>query len=155
MRKITKIILHCSASDKPEQGSEQAIRLLHTLPTWFKCDWGNYKDVVCKGWNDIGYHAVIEASGRSMSGRVVMDPGAHCKDHNHDSIGVCLTGDSSFTDAQFRTLVQVVYAYCKHYGLDPLKDVYPHSHFNKGKTCPNFDWLEVWKKHGGIIYVGN
>ena len=155
MRTIRKIILHCSGSDKPEQATEQAIRLFHTLPTWFKCDWGVYENVPCRGWDDIGYHNVIEDSGRAMGGRVATDIGAHCKGHNSDSIGICLTGDKKFNEKQFRTLVQVVYAYCRHFGLDPLEDVYPHSHFDTtGKTCPNFDWKEVWKKYGGIIYVG-
>jgi len=155
VRKITKIILHCSGSDKPEQMTEQAIRLLHTIPTRFNGDWGEYKDVACKDWNDIGYHTVIEPSGRAMAGRVVMDPGAHCIGHNHDSVGICVAGNKKFTEVQFRTLVQVVYAHCKRLNLDPIKDVYPHSHFDKtGKTFPNFDWMEVWKKYGSILYVG-
>ena len=151
-RPIRKIILHCSATDKASQDSEQMIRLLHTLPPEFKIDWGEYKNTPCRGWKDIGYHSVILKSGKIMAGRTIFQEGAHCKGHNKDSIGICLSGNKHFTDAQFRALVHMVYALCCELGLEPLEHVYTHSHFDENKTCPNFDWKEIWHKYGGIIY---
>jgi len=114
-------------------------------------DWGRYKNTHCFGWKDIGYHSVIIKSGKAMGGRSVVEVGAHCKGHNEDSVGICVTGEKNFSEAQFKTLCHVVYATCQELGLDVLKDVFPHSHFDKsGKTCPNFDWPTIWKKYGSV-----
>lgn len=47
------------------------------------------------GWRDIGYHYVIERSGKIVPGRPLSLPGAHCKagGMNYKGIGVALIGN--------------------------------------------------------------
>ena len=77
MRKITEIIIHCA--DTPERRDVRAadIRKWHV------------KD---NGWNDIGYHYVIDLDGTIEAGRDLETIGAHCKGHNQNSIGICYIG---------------------------------------------------------------
>jgi N-acetylmuramoyl-L-alanine amidase len=76
MRKIKKIIVHCSATpESMDVGSEEIRR-------WHKE----------RGWSDIGYHDVIRRDGTLEKGRDISIAGAHAKGHNFSSIGVCLIG---------------------------------------------------------------
>lgn len=144
MRLIKKIIVHCSASDNPKQASLESIKMFHTMPQWMKCTWGKYRNVPCRGWDDIGYHYVIEDSGESRKGRPVERPGAHCYGHNKDSIGICLTGDQEFNIRQKESLKSEVKKLLKKFNLSEA-DVYPHNYFDENKTCPNFDVGKVIK----------
>ncbi|UNC91707.1 N-acetylmuramoyl-L-alanine amidase [Candidatus Contubernalis alkaliaceticus] len=47
------------------------------------------------GWPGIGYHAQIRFSGQVELGRPLNKQGAHTLHHNHESIGVCLSGNFS------------------------------------------------------------
>ena len=71
MRKIDKIIIHCSATPKHKDFSAETIR-----------DW----HVKGNGWDDIGYHYVVRLDGSLEYGRPVQVPGAHCKGENKSSI---------------------------------------------------------------------
>lgn len=55
--------------------------------------------------NGIGYHYVIRRDGSIENGRPLEMTGAHCKDHNRHSIGICYEGglDSSGKPADTRT----------------------------------------------------
>ena len=44
-------------------------------------------------WSGIGYHFYIEKDGNIYTGRPIGTIGAHCKGHNHYSIGICFEGD--------------------------------------------------------------
>lgn len=47
-----------------------------------------------RGWSGLGYHAIIRRDGTIEGGRPLETVGAHAgAAHNHDSIGICLTGD--------------------------------------------------------------
>ena len=50
---------------------------------------------LAKGWDDTGYHYVIEESGLLRAGRTMPKQGAHCPPHNSHSIGVCISGDNT------------------------------------------------------------
>ena len=76
MRKINKIIVHCSATPEGKEFSVETIRKWHLK----------------RGWSDIGYHFVIDLKGELHEGRPVERTGAHVKGHNFDSIGVCYIG---------------------------------------------------------------
>lgn len=121
MRKITKHIIHCSASNG---GNVSLIR------EWHKA----------RGWNDVGYHFIIRQDGEIEVGRTMDVIGAHCKSHNTESIGTCLIGDLHFSQAQFASLRRINIML---ESLFPNIEAYPHNHFNKHKTCPNFDIKEV------------
>lgn len=46
-----------------------------------------------QGWGDIGYHYVIDRSGRVWEARPLVFQGAHVRDHNPGNIGVLCTGN--------------------------------------------------------------
>jgi hypothetical protein len=137
MRKIEKIIVHCSASDNPKQDSPKAIWHLHTAPKTEKIKWGKY-DTYGNGWSDIGYHNIITTDGEIHKGRSIEKPGAHCYGQNEDSIGTCLTGINKFTSKQFESLLNLLREYSKEYKLFYSK-IFGHYEFDIKKTCPNLN----------------
>lgn len=78
MRTITLIIVHCSAN---RQGSTLRMMDIDRL----------HRSL---GWKGCGYHFVIPTDGTIETGRPLEQVGAHCKNHNRYSIGVCYIGDS-------------------------------------------------------------
>ena len=123
MRAVNVIVVHCSNSDYKHHDNVESIRKWH---------------VDENGWSDIGYHFIITKDGRIHVCRPIHRAGAHTKGHNHNSIGICLTGSKFFSDEQFKSLKLIVDELSVELGLDK-NDVYPHRYFNKNKTCPNFD----------------
>lgn len=128
-RKSTKkIILHCSAT---REG--QDIRA-NTIRQWHKQ----------RGFEDIGYHYVIDLDGKVEKGRDEKMVGAHCVGQNSDSIGICYIGGcdksmqpkNTLTEAQKHTLLNLVYLLLENYHLT-IKDVYTHNLFSS-KACPSF-----------------
>ena len=77
MRKIDKIIIHCSATKEGRDISTETIRSWH---------------VKGRGWRDIGYHLVIELDGSLKVGRPLHKIGAHTLGENEHSIGICYVG---------------------------------------------------------------
>ncbi|MBI4055310.1 MAG: N-acetylmuramoyl-L-alanine amidase [Elusimicrobia bacterium] len=45
-----------------------------------------------RGWNDIGYHFLVDGEGRVFQGRPVQAVGAHVKDGNAGNVGIALLG---------------------------------------------------------------
>lgn len=79
MRKITELILHCSATPEGKDFSTTDI------DRWHKA----------RGFKMIGYHYVIRLDGTIEQGRPLEMTGAHCKGHNAHSIGICYIGGST------------------------------------------------------------
>ena len=77
MRTITLIIIHCSATPEGKSLSAEACRLDHILH---------------RGFRDIGYHFYITRDGEIHRGRPLEKVGAHCRNHNSHSIGICYEG---------------------------------------------------------------
>ena len=75
MRKISKIYIHHSAM--PENKGVRAIRKLHLE----------------RGFDDIGYHFIIDKYGKTRKGRDIEKEGAHVKTDNAHSIGICVCGN--------------------------------------------------------------
>ena len=132
MRKITEIVVHCSAT---ETGSAASIRRYHMQHN---------------GWLDIGYHYVINLDGRVENGRKLSTPGAHCPEVNKTSIGICLIGIDEFTEAQEENLRLLINDLQEQYG--PL-EVYGHREFKsaqkQGKTCPSDQIMDFLSKNYG------
>lgn len=128
-KETSKIIVHCSDT---EGGDCAAIRKYHMAPA-----------PSGKGWEDIGYHYVIDLDGKGEKGREENLLGAHCDGENHDSVGICLIGEGigEFTENQFISLASLVTSLLRKYGLS-WRDVFGHYEFPsakaQGKTCPNF-----------------
>ena len=65
-------------------------------------------DHLRRGWKDIGYHYYITRDGQVHEGRPLSQVGAHCKDHNQYSIGICYEGglDANGRPCDTRTKAQ-------------------------------------------------
>lgn len=127
MRAIKKIIVHCA--DTPEGRDDRAA----DIRRWHKA----------QGWNDIGYHYVVDLDGTIEPGRPIEKAGAHCTGQNADSIGVCYIGGcdkkmqpkDTRTDAQKASLLLLLkYLVAKYPGVT----IYGHRDF-ANKSCPSFD----------------
>ncbi len=130
MRKINKIIVHCTATPEGRDVSIDEVRRWH---------------VDGRGWRDIGYHFLIQRDGTIEEGRPIEQTGAHVKGENWDSIGVAYVGGMTSygeqsepkdtrTDEQKDALIDL---------LCQLKDtyggyIYGHNNFSN-KACPCFD----------------
>jgi len=80
MRRIDKIIIHCSYSTPTMDIGVDEIRRWH---------------VEENGWTDVGYHYVVRRNGVVETGRPLERPGAHVKNFNANSIGICWVGGLS------------------------------------------------------------
>ena len=125
MRRINKIVIHCSASDIDAHDN------IKVIDQWHKA----------RGWSGVGYHWFIRKSGQLEKGRDEKDIGAHVRGHNRDSIGICFSGEYNFTDDQFLTAKKLVRSLLKKYQLE-TKDIVGHTELDDKKTCPNFP---TWK----------
>ncbi len=76
MRKITQIIVHCTAT----RGNQPVS--MAQIDAWHRA----------RGFNGIGYHYVVHQDGTTEPGRPVEEAGAHAKGHNAQSIGVAYVG---------------------------------------------------------------
>ena len=136
MRKINKIILHCTATKEGQDFSVDDVRRWHLK----------------RGFSDIGYHYLIYLDGSVHKGRPIEMAGAHCSGQNKDSIGVCYVGglDSNNkpkdtrTDEQKEALVKLVKQLMEEYSLDK-DDVFGHYQF-AAKACPCFNIYEFRKE---------
>jgi len=83
--------------------------------------------MLVNGWQDTGYHYVIgngtdSGNGQVEMGRPTDQRGAHCKNNNHDSIGICLVGNflNKYPFAkQYDALIQLLAVECNRHGLNP------------------------------------
>jgi N-acetylmuramoyl-L-alanine amidase len=137
MRKINKLIVHCSATPEFKDFDVDDITEWHVK--------GN-------GWSDCGYHYVIKLDGTVQDGRPIEKIGAHCKGNNRDSIGICYIGgmDKNMEDwKDTRTTEQCdsLYNLLSELKIEfPDVIVYGHKDFTDKKECPSFDAKEEFKE---------
>ena len=129
MRKITLIIVHCSAV-RPDQQSSAA-----QIDTWHRK----------RGWKlGIGYHYVVRRDGSIEPGRPEWLTGSHCVGHNAHSIGVCYEGGLDIRGEPTDTRTEEQKASLRQL-LEQLHQRYPralivgHHDLNPQKDCPCFD----------------
>ncbi|MES2704857.1 MAG: N-acetylmuramoyl-L-alanine amidase [Bacteroidota bacterium] len=155
MRKITEIVVHCSATPAGRNVTAKDIDKWH-------------RD---KGWSSIGYHFVILLDGTIQVGRPIVAPGAHVQNHNATTIGICLIGGlgpngrglNTFNAAQMESLHSLVHDLkvkfktanvCGHRDFSPDKNkdgkITPNEFM---KDCPSFDVRLWW--YGGHGTKGN
>lgn len=130
---VREIIIHCTATPDGKDYTVEQIRKWHTA----KPPKGN-------GWDDIGYHYVIDRYGKINTGRSSNIPGAHCKGHNSISLGIAYVGGLSSdgktpkdtrTDAQKKSLINLLKRLKQ---LHPNAKIYGHNNFS-AKPCPCFN----------------
>lgn len=127
MRKITEIIVHCTANKATSKITVADIDACHRS----------------RGFRCIGYHYVVMPDGKVEKGRPENETGAHCLGHNACSIGVAYVGglDSTGKSADTRTpeqrrsLEQLLTSLKKRY---PDARIHSHRDF-AAKDCPCFD----------------
>ena len=76
MRKILEIIIHCTATF-----ADQRVTVAD-ITRWHKQ----------RGWKTIGYHYIVDQAGNVFEGRPIEQAGAHCLEHNKNSIGIAYCG---------------------------------------------------------------
>ena len=136
MRRITKIILHCTATPEGRAVSAEEIKQWH----------------LDRGWSDIGYHYVIDINGNLQEGRPLTRAGAHVRGYNKGSIGIAYVGGVDENLKPKDTRAEDQKGRMKAIILD-LMDEYPeatlhgHNEFSN-KACPSFD---VQKEYDEII----
>lgn len=129
MRPINEIIIHCTGTVPSNSTTVEAVRNYH---------------VNHNGWKDIGYHYLIYLDGSIHQGRPIDQSGAHTKNHNSNTIGVCYVGglDANKKPKDTRTPQQVE---ALHKLVEALKVCFPtikkvSGHYMyDNKACPCFD----------------
>lgn len=135
MRKIDKIIVHCTATIEGVDWTVDDIRKWH---------------IEQNHWDDIGYHYVIHLDGSIHKGRDEEVVGAHCYGYNAHSIGVCYVGGlekgtkrakDTRTPQQKESLIRLLMELvCKY----PDAEILGHRDLANRK-CPSFDAKEEYK----------
>jgi hypothetical protein len=95
---------------------------------------------VAEGWADIGYHYVIDPTGRVWEGRPVEYQGAHVKDNNEHNLGVMVLGNFQTqrpTREAIMALDRFVALQMRLYNV-PLRRVYTHQEI-RPTACPGFN----------------
>ena len=136
MRNIERIIIHCSATAPHHDVDVKDITRWHVD--------GN-------GWSDCGYHYFIKRDGTIEDGRPVTRPGAHTRNWNRTSIGVCYAGgvdekgqpEDNRTEAQRESLVRLVNVLLEEF--PEINDIAGHNEFSN-KACPCFNVKRWWNE---------
>lgn len=123
---VKRLIIHHSASSRETT--------VETLTEWHKA----------RGFETCGYHRVVDSNGTLHATRELTVQGAHALGCNHDSWGICVTGDNTHSDrmwseVQIEALERFVDAACD---LVPGLVVCGHRDAKGSKTateCPGLD----------------
>jgi len=92
---------------------------------------------VGRGWADIGYHYIIDPSGKVWQGRSIQYQGAHVENNNEHNLGIMLLGNfnqQTPTPQSIATLNSFVAAQMRQYRI-PVARVYTHREL-KSTECP-------------------
>lgn len=133
MRRVDKIIIHCSATREGVDFTSADIDRWHRR----------------RGFNGIGYHYVVRLDGAIETGRPLDEAGAHCAGHNKRSVGICYIGGldaggkpkDTRTESQRASLRRLVDQLRRRFAG---ATVHGHREF-AAKACPCFD---VKKEYG-------
>lgn len=108
--------------------------------------------VVGRGWADLGYHYVIDPSGRIWEGRSIRFQGAHVKDQNENNLGILVMGNfdqQSPTSAALSSLDGFLASQMQQYRIS-LGNV--RTHQERARTaCPgrNLQQYMIRTRSGG------
>lgn len=124
-RAVTRVFIHCSASDNPNHDNVATLRKWH---------------VDENKWSDIGYHYFITKDGVLHECRPLEKKPAAQGKHNPKTIAICVSGLSDFNEKQFAKLKEL----CGAIDLAYNKAVTFHGHREvAAKECPVFDYKSV------------
>ena len=142
MRELNEIILHTTATPLKWMQHARTIDKVSEIRRWHVED---------NGWNDIGYHFIIDRTGEVEKGRSIETSGAHTKGRNAGTIGVALIGghggkaadkfSTNYTDEQERALIKLIEFLRNNYGPMTISG---HNQY-AARECPCFDAPAWWK----------
>lgn len=133
MRKINRIIIHCSATSQDTT--------IESIKNYWRLQ---------LGWKTYGYHIIIEKSGNYTQLLNFEKTSNGAKGYNHDSINICYIGGVTIygkpidnrTEAQKNTFIKIIQEITLIY---EIKDIIGHYQLpNVNKYCPCFDALEEY-----------
>lgn len=125
-RAVSRVFLHCSASDAPEHDNVATMRQWH----------------LARGWSDVGYNLFIRKDGTIEAGRPIELTPAAQSGHNTGTIAICLHGleKHKFTPAQ----LAACHALCSEINAAYGGRVTFHGHCEvSAKACPVFDYARL------------
>tara|TARA_B100000768_G_scaffold92412_1_gene86401 strand:- start:21327 stop:21740 length:414 start_codon:yes stop_codon:yes gene_type:complete len=135
MRKIDKLIIHCSATRECDDSVNASV-----IDRWHKA----------RGWKGCGYHFIVLINGTIETGRMIDEVGAHVKGMNKSSLGICYIGGlerdgktpkDTRTPQQKESLLLLIKTLNKIY---PEATLHGHNEFSN-KACPSFDVQSQYK----------
>ncbi|WP_226782220.1 N-acetylmuramoyl-L-alanine amidase [Oceaniglobus trochenteri] len=141
---VHEVILHTSATPGDWWKGKTPWEMRQAIWEWHVHD---------NGWSDIGYHRVVPPQGGVVTGRSIYRVGAHVKERNRGTIGICMipvrthAGIKTFEDYFTPEQRESVRSYIAD--LRTLTDITKVSGHNDyaNKECPGFkvrseDWLK-------------
>lgn len=93
----------------------------------------------------VGYHYVIESDGTLKKARREDEIGAHDKDENYNSIGICLAGNFNIglpSEAQTKTFTKLLGEIMGRWSI-PITKIETH-HWDDLTDCPGKNLPENW-----------
>ncbi|WP_298434521.1 N-acetylmuramoyl-L-alanine amidase [Geobacter sp.] len=146
-REINLIVVHCA--DTPD-GRPQTVA---DIDAWHRARGFHrsprFKTAFNPSLTSIGYHYVIYVDGTVHTGRHPDEVGAHAVGHNHDSLGICLLGQSRYTAAQWDALRNLVNDLLIEHGGKQTTVCGHRDLPNVHKECPGFD-VDTWRAAGMV-----
>ena len=135
MRKITEIIVHCTATPEGRQVS------VADVDSWHRR----------QGLSSIGYHYLVGIDGAVGRGRPETAVGAHCRGHNACSIGVCYVGGCDTPDASGRYPHTGAAACARRIAQRAPRPLSASRH----SLSPRFldESVSVVRRHGGVCFA--
>ncbi len=137
-RKITRIVVHCSATIQGRYYNAQDIHSWH----------------IRRGWAGIGYHYVLGLDGELEQGRSINATPAQARGYNKGSLAICLIGgmdENNIAKDRMFTVDQLVFLESL---LEELHKMYPKAKIlghrdlpAVNKMCP---CLDIEKEFGFI-----
>ncbi|MCC2099119.1 MAG: peptidoglycan-binding domain-containing protein [Hyphomicrobiales bacterium] len=125
-RRVTRVFVHCSASDNPAHDNVATMRRWH----------------LARGWSDVGYHIFVRKDGTVENGRSLEKTPAAQAGNNTGTIAICLHGldERLFTDAQKTTLIELCLQI--HAAYDGAVTFHGHREV-AAKACPVIDYKAI------------
>lgn len=125
-RFVDRVFLHCSASEIDLEGEA----LVAEIRRWHRA----------RKFADVGYHWLIDKTGRTMAGRRIEKVPAAQKGHNRGTIAIMVHGLTDFPPV----MLDACHALCEEINEAYEGRISFHGHCEvANKTCPVFDYKDV------------
>ena len=156
MRKLTRLVIHCSATPNGRHHTVEDIDLWHRANKWFRNS-AAAKECGNPQLTSVGYHRIIYTDGLRVQGRCFQEVPVSVRGWNSDSVALCMIGTNKFTQAQWDSLKLEVLFLASELGIQTIQGHRDLSPDKDGdgvlekhewlKDCPGFDVAE-WIKNG-------